>query len=248
MGVVEEYRRQFGWRAWGTLMDALPELTGRLVLDLGCGVGDQAAELVSRGARIIGLDANEELLNAARQKVSIGATFQYADLRALPEFTELADGIWCSFSAAYFVDFVPVLRSWSRRLRPGGWIALTEIDDLFGHEPLSFQSASLLNSYAKEAMQAGRYDFHMGRKLKKFLEEVGLHVHKELTPLDQEFSFVGPASPDVIEAWRARLERMKLLHVHCGGQFANVRNEFLACLQRTDHVSRAQVRFCLAVL
>jgi len=45
MNLAEEYRRQFEWRSWPDLVAALPPLDGATVLDLGCGVGDQAALL-----------------------------------------------------------------------------------------------------------------------------------------------------------------------------------------------------------
>ena len=52
MGLVNEYRRQLNWRDWDAVFSALPPLAGLAVLDLGCGVGDQAAELVARGVRV----------------------------------------------------------------------------------------------------------------------------------------------------------------------------------------------------
>lgn len=154
------------WRDWSTALAALPPLAGELVLDLGCGVGDQAAELLARGARVIGFDANEELLDAARARTLEGAEFHGADLRALPELDRPAAGLWCSFASAYFVELAPVLQGWARALRPGGWIALTEIDDLFAHEPLGARTRELLEAYAQEAVRERRYDFRMGRTIR----------------------------------------------------------------------------------
>jgi hypothetical protein len=53
-------------------------------LDPGCAVGE-AAELVARGARVIGVDANEDLLVIARSKCLANAEFLKADLATLPE-------------------------------------------------------------------------------------------------------------------------------------------------------------------
>jgi len=66
MTLSDEYKRQFEWRPWGRILDALPQLGGRTVLDLGCGLGDQAAALASRGARVLGVDSDEALLAVAR--------------------------------------------------------------------------------------------------------------------------------------------------------------------------------------
>jgi SAM-dependent methyltransferase len=68
MSLADEYQRQLAWRSWPTILDELPLHPGQKVLDLGCAAGDLAAELVARGAFVIGVDLNEELLQAARAK------------------------------------------------------------------------------------------------------------------------------------------------------------------------------------
>lgn len=50
----------FGPQIWG-------ELAGKVVLDFGCGTGEQAIEIAQRGAsRVIGLDVRESVLSQAR--------------------------------------------------------------------------------------------------------------------------------------------------------------------------------------
>lgn len=245
MSLASEYRKQFDWRNWSTIFDALPPLQGQTVLDLGCAVGDLAAEFVARGARVIGVDMNEELLGEARSRQLSNAEFRTHDLRTLPDLGIAADGIWCSFAAAYFPDLPTVLTAWAKNLRSGGWIALTEIDDLFGHEPLSVPTRALFTAYAERVLTAG-YDVHMGRKLRGHLEHSGFSVTKMMTLDDQELSFSGPARPDVLEGWRARFDRMKLLRDVCGSDFDRVQKEFLGCLTRADHASVAKVYCCIA--
>jgi len=209
-------------------------------------VGDLAAELVNRGARVIGVDMNEELLREARSRQLPNAEFRTGDLRALPDFGIAADGLWCSFVAAYFPALPTALAAWARSLRSGGWIALTEIDDLFGHEPLSLRTKELFRSYADGAFAAGGYDFHMGHKLRGHLKGAGFIVSKTLTVEDQELSFSGPARPEVLDAWRSRLNRMKLFRDFCGPDIDRVQEEFLGCLTRADHQSVAKVYCCIA--
>ena len=85
MSLASDYKRQFAWRDWPRVFHALPPLRGRTVLDLGCGVGDQAAELVARGARVIGLDGNEELLREAQSRSLENTEFRTCDVRTLPD-------------------------------------------------------------------------------------------------------------------------------------------------------------------
>jgi len=246
MNLSDYYRRQLGWRDWPRVFEALPPLRGKTVLDLGCGVGDLAAELVGRGARVIGFDLNEELLAAARGRGLAGAEFRKADIREPLDLEVEADGLWGGFVAAYFPDLPAALSRWAAHLRPGGWVALVEIDDFFGHEPLRERTRGLFDGYAREALAAERYDFHMGRKLRRHLESAGFMVTKKLTLADRELSFAGPADPEVVDAWRERLDGMALLRDFCGADFESLRDDFLGCLARPDHRSRATVRFGLA--
>jgi SAM-dependent methyltransferase len=246
MSLASEYARQHVWRDWPRVLDALPPLHGRLVLDLGCAVGDQAALLVARGARVIGIDENVELLRAARGRDLPGGEFLEHDLRALPDLGVVADGIWSSLVPAYFPDLAEALRSWARFLRPGGWIAVTEIDDLWAHEPLGGEARAAFDAYAEEALQAKRYDFRMGRKLEGFLREAGFTGVRTMTLADRELAFAGPALPEVLDAWRARLDRLTRLQELCGDRFERVRDELLRCLARADHRCGARVLSCIA--
>jgi ubiquinone/menaquinone biosynthesis C-methylase UbiE len=246
VSLSSDYKRQFGFRDWPVILDALPPLQGQTVLDLGCGVGDVAAEFVARGARVIGVDKNQEVLREAQSRQLSNAEFRTDDLRKLPDLGIAADGLWCSFTAAYFPELSTALSAWARNVTSRGWIALTEIDDLFGHEPLSARTKALLRAYAEDGLAAGRYDFYMGRKLRDHLERSGFTVSKMLTVEDQELSFNGPARPEVLDAWRARFNRMQLLRDFCGPKIDEVQEEFLGCLLRADHRSVAKVYCCIA--
>jgi ubiquinone/menaquinone biosynthesis C-methylase UbiE len=246
MGLSEEYRRQFAWRSWNQIFEKLPLAAGQVVLDLGCGVGDQARELAARGASIIGIDMNQELIDAARSQRLSNCEFRCGDLRNLHSLDMAVDGIWCSFTAAYFRDLPSLLKRWRQDLHPAGWIAITEVDNLFGHEPLSARTEYLLHAYAEDTMAAGRYDFRMGAKIGAYLSQSGYEVSQTLTLPDQELSFDGRSGAAVIQAWQARFDRMKLLQEFCGSEFAAVRDEFVACLTRADHFATARVVACIA--
>jgi len=248
MSLISDYKRQYRWRAWPTVFEALPSLDCQSVLDLGCGAGDLAAEFVTRGAHVVGVDLNEDLVGEARSKRLSRARFELANLRSIPELGLAFDGVWCSFTAAYFPDLPSVLSAWTRHLKPGGWMVLVEIDNLFGHEPLCDRTRSLLEAYACDALTAGRYDFQMGHKLKGYLEQAGLNVSKEFTLPDLELSFDGPASLEVVDAWRNRFQRMNLLRDVCGPSFDQVEDEFLNCLLRADHRALAKVYCCIATV
>jgi SAM-dependent methyltransferase len=246
MSLSEEYQRQFELRSWQTMLELLPALAGTLVLDLGCNIGDQAAELAARGARVIGIDANKELLSVARTRGIPRAEFRSGDLTEPLDVSGFADGIWSSFVPAYFPDLTLRLKQWSQHSKPGGWIALTEIDDLFGQEPVQPATQALLAAYAADALVSNRYDFHMGHKLRTHLESAGFTISHDRTVEDKEFSRLGPLDANALASWASRLDRMRALQRFCGSEFDRVRSDFLAALASPIHRSKTTVHFCLA--
>lgn len=133
MSLTQEYKNQFAWRDWKGALDLCPIRPGQKVLDLGCGPGVLTQELVTRGVHVTGIDSNEELLEEARKLQLRDSIFLSQDLNSLELPLNSFDGLWCSFTAAYFVDFKRTLQGWMPSLKEGAWICITEVDDLLGH-------------------------------------------------------------------------------------------------------------------
>jgi SAM-dependent methyltransferase len=244
--LAEQYQRQERWRRWPEALAALPIKAGERVLDLGCGVGDVAARLSQIGAEVVGIDGNDELLAAARARHA-QVRFERADLADVtPERFGAVGGLWASFVTAYFPDLRPCLARWSACLQPGGWLALIEMDDLFGHEPFPPEFRNDIVRFYEEASRARRYDFRGGRKLAAAARAVGLEILHEGILEDDELSFAGPAPPDVLEAWRERLERMGGLRGFLGSRFGAFEEAFVATLASERHSSLARVFFVVA--
>jgi len=246
MTLAEEYRKQTGWRAWSSVWCFLPDIAGQTIIDAGCGIGEQAVELAERGANVVGIDLDEELLAVARQREIRGARFHVGDFRDLQEIGSDADGIWCGFGAAYVTSLTSMLKVWKKRLKSRGWIAVTEVDNLFGHEPISNEAKVYLDAYAQKALREKRYDFYMGSKLPEFIASAGFRIEHYTKIPDKELSFDGPATTDVLEAWGRRMQRMTLLRDFCGSAYPMVREEFLQTLMLKEHRSLASVYFCFA--
>jgi trans-aconitate methyltransferase len=136
MSLVQEYRGQFPWRDWPRALALCPITRGQHILDLGCGPGDLSAQLAARGLTVTGIDRDPELLAAARTSAP-HVHFEQQDLSDLRLPAAGFDGIWCSFTAAYFVDFAATFARWCTFLKPTAWVCLIDIDDLLGHEPRS---------------------------------------------------------------------------------------------------------------
>ena len=243
MTLSDEYAKQFAWRDWGTALASCPLKSGEKILDLGCGPGDISAELAKRGAQVVGVDVDEDLLSVARKRDLRGCVFLNQDLKSLVLEPNSFDGIWCSFTAAYFPNFESVLRGWIPLLKPNGWICLTEMDDLFGHEPMPEHFRTKLDAFYSEAFGVERYDFRAGHKVSKILRRAGFRVQERLLA-DQELAFSGPADPAVLRAWSDRLNRMVGLKSFLGADFEGFRSSFLTTLAANEHQSKCRV-FCV---
>ncbi|TCC26225.1 class I SAM-dependent methyltransferase [Kribbella sindirgiensis] len=112
---------------WPAQRDVLGDVTGRSVLDLGCGNGGKLAELAEAGATgSVGIDVSGNFLSPAPP----GVEFIRGDLSGLDSLPELAgrtfDRILFLQSFGYAKDPVRTLRAARAMLADDGFIVLTK--------------------------------------------------------------------------------------------------------------------------
>jgi SAM-dependent methyltransferase len=241
-----QYERAERWRHRDEALACIPLQAGQRVLDLGCGVGQVAARFHRLGAQVIGVDGNEALLEVARARHP-EVRFERLDLRELtPATFGPVDGIWTSFVAAYAAHLDSAVGRWRDCVVPGGWVALVEMDDLFGHEPLPSAMRDQIHEFYASARAGGRYDFQCGHRLAGAVARAGLTLIHEGTLPDDELSFQGPAPADVLEAWRLRLQRIVGLKAFLGARFSEFESTFLRALASPEHRSQTRVVIVVA--
>lgn len=96
-------------------------VTGRRILDAGCGSGLLFAALRDRGATVSGFDSSAGMLELARQRLGNGADLQVTDLGSrLPYSDDTFDDVVASLVLHYLEDWGPALAELRRVLKPGG--------------------------------------------------------------------------------------------------------------------------------
>jgi len=162
------------------LLDGLVPLAGRRVLDLACGPGRHAAQLVARGARVVGLDLSLPLLARARMRTHGTVPMVRADMRQLPFGAGRFDVVVNLFTSfGYFADDAQhqgVITDAAALLRPGGAFVL----DFF-------------NAAAVREELVPREDRVVGSQhvvIQRRIDPAGRHVIKEMQLLDDGRSFV----------------------------------------------------------
>ncbi|MDA8792144.1 class I SAM-dependent methyltransferase [Bacteriovoracaceae bacterium] len=246
--LLDQYKKQWKWKNWSSLYDLLPNISDSIVYDIGCAHGDHSEILSNRGATVIGLDDNQDLLNYAEQRNISRASFLNCDIGEIDKINlTLGDGAWMSFVAAYFTDFKNQLDKISNILKPGGWIAVTEVDRFLDHSPLSEKYQKRIIEFYNHMYQNEIYDFNSGSKLKNDLIESNYEIHREAFLEDDELSHQGACSSEVVEAWKNRLARMGGFQKFLGSEYPDFENNFINGLLDLDHCSSCKVYFYLAI-
>jgi ubiquinone/menaquinone biosynthesis C-methylase UbiE len=140
-----------GYYARPAVVKLAGDVTGRRILDAGCGSGPIAAMLRDRGAIVTGFDSSAGMLELARQRLGPDADLHLADLAEPLPFPDNAfDDVIAALVLHYLQDWTEPLAELRRVLRPGGRL-ITAVDhphaiDLMhrqeGDKPRYFQTCS----------------------------------------------------------------------------------------------------------
>jgi 2-polyprenyl-3-methyl-5-hydroxy-6-metoxy-1,4-benzoquinol methylase len=105
-----------------SFMALLPDVAGKRVLDLGCGVGQLARYLAERGAaEVIGVDISERMLALARAEWSHErVTHVHAAMEEVEFPPDRFDLVVSSLAFHYVADYAALCRRIARWLAPGG--------------------------------------------------------------------------------------------------------------------------------
>ena len=116
------FRLDIGWRRRTVRSLALEP--GSLVADLACGTGDLCRDLHQTGYQVIGIDLSWGMLTASQTE----APLIHGDVLSISLPDHSMDGITCGFALRNLESLHPFLAEIARILRPGGRMALLEVD------------------------------------------------------------------------------------------------------------------------
>jgi ubiquinone/menaquinone biosynthesis C-methylase UbiE len=175
---------------------------GDRILDLGCGIGDDALHFMSRSVEVMGVDASAEMVRIARSR---GVEAISSQLSAL---SRQLDGAISNFGMLNCVERLePVAGNLARLIRPGGKLAICVIGRFCLRETVRY-AARLEFSKAFRRLRPGGT-----------MASFGVHVRYPSVPrirrafgrdfrLDRWYG-IGLCSPN--DAWERRLAHLPLL-------------------------------------
>src|SRR5580704_14820582 len=139
------------------------DVTGRRILDAGCGSGPLFAALRDRGAIVTGFDKSAGMIELARRRLGDVADLQVADLGGPLRFPDNTfDDVTASLVLHYLEDWGPALAELRRVLKPGGRL-IVSVDHPFatnmwhreaGHEPDYFATYNWVEEWTVDGQTA----------------------------------------------------------------------------------------------
>lgn len=250
MDLLKEYTNQNTWRDWERYLEKLPLNKNQIVYDLGCSIGAVSKLLANKVKEVVGFDNNRYLLEEANKEKENNCKFVLDNIFTLdPSKLEKCDGIWMSFALAYMTNPKLFISNWTKCLNYNGWFAIVDIDGLFsGHLPENNKFLHKIKTFENESEQSKIYDFKIGGKIRRLMEENGLEIiTSEDSWYDVELNFRGRAKKDVVENWKARFERMKGLKDSFGDNYNEFCNDFINLISDENHVSTGCVKFYVGI-
>lgn len=106
------------WQMGAGVIELLKPQAGEVVLDLGCGTGHLTAQIAARGARVIGFDPSEKMLETAREQYP-DLDFRVADARNF-DFPERFDAVFSNAVLHWIHEPEAVIERVTHHLKIGG--------------------------------------------------------------------------------------------------------------------------------
>ncbi|UAC01827.1 methyltransferase domain-containing protein [Dactylosporangium vinaceum] len=110
------------------LLRLLGDVTGRRILDAGCGNGYLSRLLAARGAEVVGVEPGLSLFDFAAEREARtpqGIRYVRADLCARPDLGGPFDAVVCSMVLPAVPDWQDAMRACTEALSPGGLFVFT---------------------------------------------------------------------------------------------------------------------------
>ncbi len=153
------------------------DLTGKRVLDVGCGGGILTEQIAQQAAATIGIDASAEMTAIARthaKQSNLDILYIDTDIEHLTQFTQTGfDVILCMELLEHVPSYASVIAACKKALNPGGIVIFATIN----RNLMSFVLAVVCAEYVLGLLPKGTHDWGSlikPEELKQACSEAGL--------------------------------------------------------------------------
>lgn len=160
-------------------IDRIAVLSGKTVLDVGCGGGILSEAMAGRGAQVTGIDLGEKALKVAQlHKLESGAAVDYRLVSVeelAEERPESFDIVTCMEMLEHVPDPAAVVGACAKLVKPGGQVFFSTLN----RNPKSYLLAVIGAEYVLNMLPKGTHDYRKFIKpseLSAWCRQVGLDV------------------------------------------------------------------------
>jgi 2-polyprenyl-6-hydroxyphenyl methylase/3-demethylubiquinone-9 3-methyltransferase len=175
-------------------IDQQAHLTGKKVVDVGCGGGILAEAMAGKGADVLGIDlAGKSLKVAQLHALESGAKVQYREISAEALAAGQAgqfDVVTCMEMLEHVPNPASVVQACASLVKPGGWVFFSTLN----RNPKSFLFAIVGAEYVLKLLPRGTHEyarFIKPSELAEWAREAGLNAQgfkgMEYNPLSRRY-------------------------------------------------------------
>lgn len=140
-------------------IDSAIGLSGKRILDVGCGGGLLSEGMAVRGANVTGIDLSEKPLGVARlHLLESGQKVDYRKIsveQLAEEMSGAFDAVTCLEMLEHVPDAASVVASCARLVKPGGQVFLSTLN----RNPKAYLFAVIGAEYVLQMLPKGTHDF-----------------------------------------------------------------------------------------
>jgi len=191
-------------------IDSRARISGKRVVDIGCGGGILSDSMARRGAKVLGIDLSTKALKVAQLHALEAGTpnVEYREIASevlAAEAPEQFDVVTCMEMLEHVPEPASVVRACSTLVKPGGWVFFSTIN----RNAKAFLFAIVGAEHVLKLLPKGTHEyarFIRPSELAQWLRDSGLSLEgtrgMEYNPLTQRYWLSGDTSVNYLFACR----------------------------------------------